>query len=84
MHVDDLLLNERKRAEHDVLAFAANVGEVFDRREVMTDLPDDVGEEERESDGASDPDPRSGELAAMIRQQQGDGDRDGHRSSRRS
>ena len=43
MDVGNLLLNKRERAEDDVLTFAADVGEVFDRREVMTNLPDDVG-----------------------------------------
>ena len=79
VHVDDLLLNEREWSEHDVLAFPADVGEVFNRREVMADLPDDVREEKRESDRAGDPNPRSSELAAMMRQKQGDGDRESER-----
>jgi hypothetical protein len=77
--VDDLFLNERERAEHNVLALAAYVGKVFDRREMMADLPDNVGEEERKSNDTGDPDPPSGELAAMMRQQQGDGDRESER-----
>ena len=82
VHVDDLLLHERERAEHDVLAFAADVGQVFDRREVMADLPDEVREKERDSNGAGDPYPTSRELTAMMRQQQGDGDRESERQRR--
>jgi hypothetical protein len=45
----------------------------------MADLPDEVGEEERESDGAGDPYPRSNELTSVIRQKQGDGNRESER-----
>ena len=43
MHIDDLLLDERQWAEHDVLSLASHVFQVLKRWEMTPDLPDDVG-----------------------------------------
>jgi hypothetical protein len=53
VHVNDLLLEERQWAEHDVLSLTPHVFEVFEGGEMMPDLPDDVGEEKRQRDRGS-------------------------------
>src|SRR5208282_2901122 len=45
--IEDLLLYKCKWTEHHVLARAADVVEILNRRKVMADLPDDVGPEKR-------------------------------------
>src|SRR5208282_3768520 len=49
--IEDLLLYKCKWTEHHVLARAADVVEILNRRKVMADLPDDVGQEKRDHDG---------------------------------
>ena len=45
----------------------------------MPDLPDNVREKDRDRNDPRNPYPRSEELAAMLRQKQGDGDRKSER-----
>src|SRR6266436_4993743 len=56
--------------ERHVAPVAADVGEQFEKWEVMLDVPDEIGEEYQESDQAAEPDPRLKEHRAMLSKQQ--------------
>src|SRR6266436_2240859 len=56
--------------ERHVAPALANVGEQFEKWEVMLDVPDEVGKEYHEGDQASEPDPRLQERGAMSGKQQ--------------
>src|SRR5207253_1349959 len=75
-YIEDLLLHKRQRPQDHVLAFALHVAKVLDGGEVMLYLPDQVRQEERESDSAGDPYPRLQEFAATLGDQQCDGHRE--------
>jgi hypothetical protein len=66
----DLLDDELDRVQDDVLPHPLDVLEIFDRRVAVADLPQNVGEEEQERNGAADPDPGLDELAALPCQEQ--------------
>ena len=66
----DLLQHELNRREHDVLAGPLHVLEVLESREVVANLPEDVGQKNQKRDPAPDPDPRFRELAALPGEQQ--------------
>src|SRR5260370_20805761 len=56
--------------ERHVTPVAADVGEQLEKREVMLDVPDEIGKEYQEGDQASEPDPRLEEHGALFRKQQ--------------
>src|SRR6267143_4158425 len=56
--------------ERHVAPVAADVGEQFEKREMMLDIPDEIGKEYQESDQAAEPDPRLTEHGAMLSKQQ--------------
>src|SRR5215469_9655430 len=74
MHVDELLFDERQRAEYNVLSLTTNILQIFERGEVAMRLPDEVGKKERQGNREGDPDPRPGILAAIMREKEGYGD----------
>src|SRR6185437_9721605 len=74
MEVEDLASDEGSGAEDDVFVGAADVFKVFERREVVADLPYKVRREEGKGDGDADPDPRIKEFAAVTGEQQRDDD----------
>src|ERR1700730_8995784 len=57
-------------SERHVAPAAADVGEQFEKREVMLDVPDEMGKEYEEGDQSSEPDPRFEEHGAVLGQQQ--------------
>ncbi len=59
----DLLRDERERGENHVLATPLHIREVFQGREAMRVLPDQVRCEDRKRNRASDPDPWLDQLA---------------------
>src|SRR5216684_8444283 len=56
--------------ERHVAPVAADVGKQFEKREVMLDVPDEIGKEYQESEQAAEPDPRLEEHGAMLGKQQ--------------
>src|SRR5712692_667821 len=56
--------------ERHVAPVAADVGEQFEKREVMLDVPDEIGKEYQEREQAAEPYPRLEEHGAMLGKQQ--------------
>ena len=70
IHGNDLLLDEPQRTEHDVLSLATHILQILERWKMTVRLPDQIGQEERDRDGAGNPDPGLGKFAAMMGEQQ--------------
>src|SRR5260370_38352117 len=56
--------------ERHVAPVAADVGEQLEKRELMLDVPDEIGKEYQEGDQASEPDPRLEERGTLFGKQQ--------------
>src|SRR5205823_11632192 len=74
MEEEDLLLHELEGRQHHVLAGPLHVLEVFDRREAVSDLPEEVRQKEQQRDPAADPDPTPAELSALRRGEEREND----------
>ena len=67
----DLLGHEGGGAEHHVLAHPAHASEVLEGREVVAELPDDVGQEDEEGHSDREPGPGRAQLAPRPREDEG-------------
>src|ERR1700719_4165028 len=68
MNQQSLLKEILKWSQHNIATFSFNVPHQFDKRPVIVDVPQQIGQKDQKSGEAPQPDPLVGEYSALFRQ----------------